>query len=135
MIKKILIIGLSLIVFSCTNKTISEINTLKFETYSSVVRKIPEIGERISNLVKNDYNTINGIMVESNPAMSPVIDNFLYSFFGENENGEQVYIIIDISNNNILIGYYNAINNKVKVYEEKEGLTIFEDFNRWVNGE
>lgn len=135
MIKKILVIGLSIIVFSCTNKTINEINSLEFETYSTIVKKIPEIGERVSNLVENDFNNINAIMIESNPAMSPVIDDILYSFFGESIDGAQVYMFIDKANNNILIGYFNATNNTVQIYEETTGLTSNGEFERWVSGD
>ena len=119
---------------SC-NTTVKQLNDLEYKNYSVVIKELPELQERFKNLVKEDYLDINEILIESNPSLSPVIDGVLYSFFGDVENGDQVYVLIDKANENILLGYYCSEENNVKVYEEKKGATINPEFEQWLNGE
>ena len=134
MFKNLGLIGLILFTFGCNNM-VKELNNLEFNEYSVVAEKLPELQERIKVLVKDDYLEIHQILLDSNPTLSPVIDNLLYSFFGNVENGDQVYMLLDSSNDNILLGYYSSRENNVKIYEEKKGVTINGEFDKWLKGE
>lgn len=97
-----------------------------------VVKELLELQLRIKKLVKEDYSKINQILIESNSSLLPVVEGVLYSFFGEDETGSQVYVIIDQANEK---GFYCSNIDEVKVYEEKKGITTNGEFERWLNGE
>jgi len=135
MIKRLLSLVLCIVVFSCSNNSFNDISKLEFKTYTIVVTEVPEVQVRLQKLLGNDYEIINSLLVKSNPGLSPIVDGYLFSFFADNANYDQVYMLIDNSNNNILLGYYNATEDKVRVFEEKEGATYDGEFDKWVNGE
>ncbi len=134
MIRKILVIGMSLIILTCSSND-KQLRDLEFEEYSLVVKELPELKQRIKKLVNGSYTKIEQVLIESDPTLSPVIDGLLYSFFGDSDNGTQVYILIDKANENILLGYYCSEEELVKVYEEKKGVTKNPEFEQWLVGE
>src|SRR6056297_637356 len=99
MIRNIFLIGLSLFIFGCSSNN-KQLRDLEFEEYSTVMKEIPELKQRIKKLVNEDFAEIEQVLKESNPTLSPVIDGLLYSFFGGTDNGTQVYILIDKANEN-----------------------------------